>query len=263
MRIRSIKPEFWTDAMSGEWDARLALFYIGIWQAADDAGRLRLDPRLLRAELDPFDAKFGGTDGVAELLERLVSLGRILAYDVDGLRYGVVARFAAHQKIDRPTKSRLPDPPASLAEDSARTQRALAQNHVVDQGSGIKGSRDQGEDQGAGCAESVADAPAPAPTSPVVFTLRCSGKGPKAYDVTQAQVDEWSAAFPGVEVLAELRKSVAWQDANPSKRKTHRGMAKHLVSWLSGAQDRGRSRVQRGAEPAGQPEAFVGGERQL
>ena len=87
------------------------------------------------------------------------------------------------------------------------------------------------------CAERVASAPPPAPASPVVFTLKCSGKGPAVYEVHQAQVEEWSRAFPGVEIMAELRKSSAWQDANPSKRKTHRGMAAHLVGWFTRTQD--------------------------
>lgn len=145
MRIRSIKPEFWADAMSGEWDARLALFYVGTWQVADDAGRLRLDPRLIRAELDPFDAKFGGTDGVAGLVEQLVRLGRILPYEVEGQRYGLVARFAVHQRIDKPTKSRLPEPPEGLRECSANPPGVLPRKEVVDQGSGIReqGNRDQ------------------------------------------------------------------------------------------------------------------------
>jgi hypothetical protein len=141
MRIRSIKPEFWNDALAGEWNATLALFFVGIWQVADDSGRLRLDPRLIRAELDPFDAKFGGTKGVQSLLEELIRLRRVLPYNANGQRLGLVARFTAHQRIDKPTKSRLPDPPGVLREDSARIPGALQRKESVDQGAW---SRDQG-----------------------------------------------------------------------------------------------------------------------
>ena len=34
----------------------------------------------------------------------------------------------------------------------------------------------------------------------------------------------------------------AWSDANPSKRKTKRGVERFIVNWLSREQDRGRSR---------------------
>lgn len=158
MRIRSIKPEFWRDALTGEWGAELALFYIGIWGVADDAGRLPLDPRLVRADIDPFDTKFGGMAGVADLLEELVRLHRILPYEVEGRRFALVANFAAHQRIDKPTKSRLPRPPEGLRESSGSPPGALPPKDGVDQGSRDQGSRGAGKN-----AEPVAHAPAPAP----------------------------------------------------------------------------------------------------
>lgn len=101
-----------------------------------------------------------------------------------------------------------------------------------------EGDRDQEENiQAKASAEPEASASARAPASAVVLTLKCSGKGPATFDVTEAMVSEWRLAFPGVDVLAELRKSAAWQDAHPNRRKTHRGMAAHLVSWLGRAQD--------------------------
>jgi hypothetical protein len=240
VRIRTIKPELWSDALTGEWDARRTLFYVGLWQVADDSGRLRLDPRLVRAELDPFDTKFGGAKGVADLLEELVRGGRLLVYEADGHRLALLANFAAHQVINKPTKSRLPPPPEGLREDSGRTPGSLLPKAGVE-GKGREGKgRELGREQGGDCAEPVAAAPAPAPASPAIISLRCAGKGPGTFDVTQRQLDEWSIAFPGVDVLAEIRKSAAWQDANAARRKTAKGMAAHLVSWLSRAQDGGR-----------------------
>jgi hypothetical protein len=147
VRIRAIKPEFWTDARVGEWDARRALFFVGLWQVADDSGRLRLDPRLIRAELDPFDAKFGGVDGVTDLLEELVELGRVLVYEAEGQRLGLVAHFAEHQVINRPTKSRLPVPPEGLREPSVSPPGGLTRNVGVE-GKGREGIRDQGREPG-------------------------------------------------------------------------------------------------------------------
>jgi hypothetical protein len=90
----------------------------------------------------------------------------------------------------------------------------------------------------------------------VAFAFKCSGAGSKVYEVTQGQVAEWAAAFPGVDVLAELRKSAAWQEADPAKRrKTHRGMAAHLVGWLSRTQDGGRVTRNGAAGPLRPPAA--------
>jgi cell division protein FtsN len=74
----------------------------------------------------------------------------------------------------------------------------------------------------------------PQPTEPplLVFPVVGDPKVPQ-WPLTAAQVAEWSAAYPGVDVLAESRKALAWVVANPSKRKTARGMPKFLLSWIA------------------------------
>jgi hypothetical protein len=57
--------------------------------------------------------------------------------------------------------------------------------------------------------------------------------------MTECYRAEWAAAYPGVDVMAEARKALAWVNANPTKRKTARGMAKFLLGWMSRQQDRG------------------------
>lgn len=85
----------------------------------------------------------------------------------------------------------------------------------------------------------AASASASLPLSPVVLSLPCVGNGPAQFEITQDQVAKWKEAFPGLDVLEQLRRAGAWLDANPTKRKTHRGMAAFLVRWLSRAQDQG------------------------
>lgn len=193
MRIRSIKPELWTDARTGEWDARLTLFFVGLWQVADDSGRLRLDPRLLRADLDPFDTKFGGTRGVGELLDQLVGLGRILPYQVGGDRFGLVANFARHQVINKPSKSRLPAPPEGLRESSGSPpSRVLPE-------SGVEGSREQGKEQGAGSEEQGDPG--------------CAGPSDASRSVEESVLDAWNsmakrAGLPRCLGSAKVRKTI-------------------------------------------------------
>jgi hypothetical protein len=55
---------------------------------------------------------------------------------------------------------------------------------------------------------------------------------PKARDA------EWRKAFPFLDVTAEYRKAYAWLQANPTKRKTPRGMSHFLFGWLERAQNR-------------------------
>lgn len=61
--------------------------------------------------------------------------------------------------------------------------------------------------------------------------------GAKAFFLlTAAQLDEWQATYPKVDVAGECRRALAWIHANPTKRKTAAGMPKFLVGWLNKSQ---------------------------
>ena len=49
----------------------------------------------------------------------------------------------------------------------------------------------------------------------------------------------WSKAYPAVDVFQELRAMESWLDANPTKRKTKRGIKSFVVRWLGKAQNQG------------------------
>jgi hypothetical protein len=51
----------------------------------------------------------------------------------------------------------------------------------------------------------------------------------------------WSNAYPAVDVFQELRAMESWLDANPTKRKTPKGIKRFVNSWLARSQDRGGS----------------------
>lgn len=133
MRIRSIKPEFWRDPDStGRWPADLKLFYIGLWMVADDSGRFAWDEELIAADLFPFDRKAD----VGQLLERVLKTGRLVAYEAGGRRFGYLPKFSRHQRINRPTPSRLPEPPAGLPDGSVSAHGGLTAGR--DQGAGSR-----------------------------------------------------------------------------------------------------------------------------
>jgi hypothetical protein len=83
-----------------------------------------------------------------------------------------------------------------------------------------------------------------APSSPelnagaqLIDTIPCVGKGPHMWPFYQTQMEEWQEAYPGIDVLAELRKVKIWAISNPKKRKTFTGMPRCVNSWLSRAQN--------------------------
>jgi predicted phage replisome organizer len=61
------------------------------------------------------------------------------------------------------------------------------------------------------------------------------------YDVPVEKIAMWGKAYPAVDVEQEFHKMIAWCDANPNKRKTARGVARFINSWLEREQDSGRS----------------------
>jgi len=83
--------------------------------------------------------------------------------------------------------------------------------------------------------------PVPADTSPAVLEFPTVGKGDTRWVLTLEQVQKWSALYPGVDVLTEARKALAWCEANPGRRKTAAGMPRFMVAWLGKEQDKGRS----------------------
>ena len=104
-RIRTIKPEFWTDGemLSISRDARL--FYIGLWNFADDNGVLDHDLIAIKARIFPNDQV-----PVDKLLAELVKIKKVIVYKIKGKQYICVKNLKNHQIIDRPRHSNLPPP---------------------------------------------------------------------------------------------------------------------------------------------------------
>lgn len=100
------------------------------------------------------------------------------------------------------------------------------------------------------CAEPGKPAHAP-DASPVVLTLPCVGKGLQEWPVTEATLAKWKEAFPGVDPLDHARRMKLWLEGNPTRRKTHAGMPRFVLSWLGRAQDQARPSTPANGGPNG------------
>lgn len=58
------------------------------------------------------------------------------------------------------------------------------------------------------------------------------------FHIYQKDIDEWQDIFPAVDILAELKRCRLWALDNPTKRKTRKGIRKHISTWLGRAQDK-------------------------
>lgn len=128
-RIRSIKPEFFSDVMVAECSSSARLLFVGTWVFADDYGNLDRSALQLKMQVFPGDVELD----VEKLLDSLMARLLLVEYSVSGKIYLHIPGFTKHQKIDRPSKPRFP-PYA----DSLRTQRALDYSSML---KGREGSR--------------------------------------------------------------------------------------------------------------------------
>lgn len=111
-RIRSIKPEFFTSLSVANLTVEARLTFIGLWTHCDDSGRCVDDARLIKAALWPLDDRPAAEVDID--LKALTASSLILRYEVDGRRYIEVMGWAEHQRINRPTASKLPPPDGTL-----------------------------------------------------------------------------------------------------------------------------------------------------
>jgi hypothetical protein len=108
-RIRTIKPEFWSDKTMSKLSPMTRLFFIALWNFADDAGRARALARELAGFAFPYDDDVEAKT-VNSMLDELADAGRILLYEIADMRYYQIVNWK-HQVINKPTRSRHPAHP--------------------------------------------------------------------------------------------------------------------------------------------------------
>jgi hypothetical protein len=105
-RIRTIKPEFPQSETIGSLSRDARLLFIQLWTIVDDEGRARAASRMLASLLYPYDDDAVGLIGA--WLDELELASCIRRYEVDGSRYLEITQWRKHQKIDKPSVSKLP-----------------------------------------------------------------------------------------------------------------------------------------------------------
>lgn len=113
-RIRTIKPDFFTSADLSNLPAEAHLLASGLLCYSDDEGYFDAHPKLVQAAIFPLRELQGK---IEDLLALLTGCGYITVESVRGKSVGRVVTFTTHQRVNRPSPSRL-KPHAHLNEDS-------------------------------------------------------------------------------------------------------------------------------------------------
>lgn len=202
-RIRTVKPEFWTDGVIVDLSVWARLFYIGTWNfALCDQGHLDDDPKSLKLKILPADAV-----NAIEIVDELIAAGRIVRKTTaEGRTYLHIPRLSDHQKTDARWNTRCPycntegsAKPAAPRQDTSslaetRASSGESAETLPRKGKEGRGGERNGEERNGDTREARADTPPPSSTRPPV-----------------ARFDELWAAYPLQDGETAARK--AWVDA--------------------------------------------------
>ena len=190
-RIRTIKPEFPQSESMGRVSRDARLCFIQLWTIADDAGRLRGNSRMLASLLYPYDDD--AKDLMDGWLTELEGEGCIDRYQCDGATYIQINAWTEHQKIDKPSLSKIPEPtgekppirqPLANPRESSRSVVVGMEGKGKDQGREV----DQGEEKPR--APRSAPLPKPEDVSDQVWSDWCQLRKAKKATVSETVVKE-------------------------------------------------------------------------
>jgi hypothetical protein len=230
-RIRTVKPEFWKDEDLSELPAETHMLAAALLNYADDEGYFNANARLIKAECMPLREDSAGID---ESLAKLAKTGYItLGTSPEGKQYGHVVHFTEHQRINRPTESKIKN--KTITWHRSRAPHGGCGETARPEGKGQDG-------KGAGTksnAPSRRARPEDGLNDPVVETIPLAGGD--AHPVHASEIAEYERLYPAVDVRQEVRSMRGWSADNPKKRKTPGGVKRFITNWLIDKQNRGGS----------------------
>ena len=264
-RSRSIKPGLFTDEFVADCSFPARYLFTGLWTICDREGRVKDQPRTIKAMLLPMDDV-----DCDVLLDELNNAGLIVRYSVGGVKVLQVKNFAKHQR-PHPSepKSELPgfdtttqEVVVKKNERSCENTTSCAFNPITFNPSPVNPSavspfplnlptEDSAETAQSG--QSAASVP--------VVDFPVDGKNGKTWWLVQSKLDEYIACYPSLDVPAQIRSARQWCIDHPTKRKTPGGMLGFLTRWLNRAQNSPRAGPQEFAQairPSLDPSIFGG-----
>lgn len=110
-RKRMISPEIWESQNFSALSDSAKIVFISLFSHADDEGRGRAEPSFVKSSTFPYDEN----RRVADIKSALSEIARSMSvqfYSVNGIEFYFMTSWKRWQKIDKPSKSKLPPPPS-------------------------------------------------------------------------------------------------------------------------------------------------------
>lgn len=125
-RIRTIKPEFWTDSFMVQLPPIGRLVFISLWTVADDRGYVVDESARIAMEVMPRE----DPTVIDDWIQFFLAAGKLdLFCSPDGGTFYRVRSWDKHQKVDRPSKSRIEQEGSKKVAIPQSTRRAVAEKY--------------------------------------------------------------------------------------------------------------------------------------
>jgi hypothetical protein len=137
-RIRTVKPDIWKSEQISDVSIEARLTFLGLITQADDYGRMKGSPKLVRSLVFPYDEYT--VQNITEWLRELHENDLIRWYTVKGKQFIELPTWGDHQRVSHPTDSVLP---SHSEADSADAPQVLPNppEEPYREGKGREGSR--------------------------------------------------------------------------------------------------------------------------
>lgn len=96
MRIRQVKPEFWSDPDLAALPPQVRLIYIGLWCVADDAGYIEWHPERIAHDLLGYESAKIRVRHLTDWTAQLVKSGHVEMFDCG---CALIPTLSKHQRI--------------------------------------------------------------------------------------------------------------------------------------------------------------------
>ena len=140
-RKRMLSPDIWESESFSSLSDLAKIVFISLISHADDEGRGKASAGFVKSMTFPYDEGKRVTD-ISKALQEIAQKMSVRVYNVNGSEYYCLTNWTAWQKIDKPSKSKLPAPPTSgvggllpeseenskFVEYSANTSRILVED---------------------------------------------------------------------------------------------------------------------------------------
>lgn len=128
-RNRIIKPDFWDDEKLCKITRDARLTFIGLWNNSDDYGVVKGHPGWLKSRIFPYDEDLS-LDILKTWLQSLENIRVIIPFMAHDEKYYFIVNFLRHQTIDKPSKTRNPEPPKKILDEYSDSSSLILEDEI-------------------------------------------------------------------------------------------------------------------------------------